>query len=98
MRVGDTRVTCISNIWQYYPIVYFQDLHKYMKGELKEDVAYSVIRSIVSYGIKRVELRDEIYCQLVRQCTSNSHKDYLQRLWVLWSLRINQSKYRMIYR
>ncbi len=57
-----------------------------MKGELKEDQCNVTVRSIVSYGIKRVELRDEIYCQLLRQCTSNPHKEHINRLWVLWCL------------
>ena len=59
---------------------------KYVKGELREDLASLTLRGIVAYGIQRVELRDEIYCQLVRQTNGNPHRDHTLRAWVLWGL------------
>ena len=64
----------------------FQDICKFMKGELKEEVAYVILRGIVGLGMHRIERRDEIYCQLYRQTNSNPHNDYLLRLWLLWCL------------
>ena len=67
-------------------VFYFQDICKYMKGELKEDLACLAIRGILSYGIERVELRDEIYCQLIRQTNGCRHVEHTLRAWVIMGL------------
>lgn len=57
-----------------------------MKGEMKEDLGHTCLRGIVGLGLQRIELRDEIYCQLYRQTNGNPHRDYQLRLWLLWCL------------
>lgn len=57
-----------------------------MKGELKDDLAHLALRGMVSYAIERVELRDEIYCQLIRQTNGCRHLEYTLRAWVIMGL------------
>ena len=57
-----------------------------MKGELKGDAANVAIRNMIAQGIEKVELRDEIYCQLIRQTTCNPNSEYCQRVWSVFSL------------
>ena len=63
-----------------------KDLTKFMKGELKGDVANVAIRNMIAQGIEKVELRDEIYCQLIRQTICNPNSEYCQRVWSVFSL------------
>lgn len=65
----------------------FKNLCKYMTGEsAKSDNEIRIIQSIIRHGIEKLELRDEIYIQLVRQLTNNPHSDYSLRLWILLGL------------
>ena len=57
-----------------------------MKGELKGDAANVAIRNMIAQGIEKVELRDEIYCQLIRQTTCNPNSEFCQRVWSVFSL------------
>ena len=57
-----------------------------MKGELKGDAANIAIRNMIAQGIDKVELRDEIYCQLIRQSTYNPNSEFCQRVWSVFSL------------
>ncbi|ELU17223.1 hypothetical protein CAPTEDRAFT_210514 [Capitella teleta] len=58
-----------------------RDVCKYMRGELKADTSRSTLRSIIGYGLDRLELRDEIFCQLLRLTNGNPYPDYESRVW-----------------
>ena len=76
----------LSVITTVAPHSLFKDLTKFMKGELKGDAANVAIRNMIAQGIEKVELRDEIYCQLIRQTTCNPNNEYCQRVWSVFSL------------
>ena len=65
--------------------IIFQDLCKFVKGELKSDM-YTILRSIVTMGIERIELRDEIFCQLVRLSNDNPSVESCIRVWKVMCL------------
>ena len=57
---------------------------KYSRGDLKADKEgrdgeVSTIQSVISHGLAREELRDEIYVQCVRQINNNPHQDQVDR-------------------
>lgn len=65
----------------------FKNLCKYMTGEsLKNDTETRIIQSIIRHGIEKIELRDEIYVQAIRQLTNNPNHEFCLRLWVLLGL------------
>lgn len=59
----------------------FKDICKLLKGELKAEQYNLTIQSTIAYGIDRAELRDEIFCQLIRQVTGNPKEDAIMRGW-----------------
>ncbi len=59
----------------------FKDMCKLLKGELKPEQYILVIQSTIAYGIERAELRDEIFCQLIRQVSNNPKQDAIMRGW-----------------
>ena len=59
----------------------FKDLCKLLRGDTKNDQINLVIQSTIAYGIDRPELRDEIFCQLIRQVTENPREDAILRGW-----------------
>ncbi|KAK3585200.1 hypothetical protein CHS0354_027488 [Potamilus streckersoni] len=64
----------------------FKDLTKCMKDEANEESMLSVIQNIVKTGIERIELRDEILCQLIRQTNDNPDQNGLVLAWMFMCL------------
>lgn len=59
----------------------FKDVCKLVRGDLKPDQYILVIQSTIAYGIERSELRDEIFCQLIRQVSGNHKEEAVLRGW-----------------
>lgn len=57
----------VLGVVMFIYIILFQDLCRYMRGELTADKETQVIQSIIGKGLEREELRDEILVQCVRQ-------------------------------
>ncbi|XP_076464756.1 myosin-VIIa-like [Babylonia areolata] len=64
----------------------FKELTRYIRDELKDEAALTCVQYIVRSGIERIELRDEILCQLLRQTNDNPEVDSLRQAWVLLCL------------
>jgi len=59
----------------------YKDLGKQMRGELKPEQCELSIQSVVAYCLEREELRNEIFCQLMRQTNNNPDIDDQLRGW-----------------
>lgn len=59
----------------------FKDICKLLRGDIKDEQANLIIQSCIAYGIDRPELRDEIFCQVIRQVTDNPSDESTVRGW-----------------
>lgn len=59
----------------------FKDLCKLLRGDMKQDQYSLTIQSTIAYGIERPELRDEIFCQIIKQVTENPKDEAVFRGW-----------------
>ncbi|KAK2149995.1 hypothetical protein LSH36_427g01042 [Paralvinella palmiformis] len=64
----------------------FKDLYRYVKGEVKGEIGVSLIRSLMAKAKDRVELRDEMYCQLLRLSNANPSLDNTLRAWAVMAV------------
>lgn len=59
----------------------FKDMCKLLRGDMKQDQYILTMQSTIAYGIERPELRDEIFCQLIRQVSDNLKDESVLRGW-----------------
>ncbi|XP_055956825.1 myosin-I heavy chain isoform X1 [Patella vulgata] len=64
----------------------FKELTKYIRDESKEETSIATIQHIMKTGLERIELRDEILCQLIRQTNDNPEPESLRQAWVMMCL------------
>ena len=64
----------------------FKDLCKFLRGDARSDQVNVIIQGTIAYGIDRPELRDEIFCQLIRQVSENPREDAVFRGWQFLTL------------
>ncbi|BFZ12100.1 hypothetical protein BsWGS_15138 [Bradybaena similaris] len=64
----------------------FKELTRFLKDELKDDAAITFIQMMVKAGIDRLELRDEILIQLLRQTNENPDHEAVRQAWVVLCL------------
>jgi len=65
-------------------VTMFKDINRFLRKELKTELEIPCFQSVVGYCLEQEELRDEIYCQLMRQSTNNPNPEEQERAW--WML------------
>lgn len=63
-----------------------QDLQQYQEWINTRSSNIDKLHFIVGHGILREELRDEIYCQILKQLTNNTNSISFKKGWILLSL------------
>ena len=66
----------------------FKDICKVLQGDVRSEKLSLIIQSTIAYGIERPELRDEIFCQLIRQVTDNPREESVMNGWQILTLSI----------
>ncbi|CAG5127788.1 unnamed protein product, partial [Candidula unifasciata] len=66
--------------------VLFREMTRYIRDEVKDDTAINILQTLVKTGIDRIELRDEILVQLLRQTNENPETDVLRQAWAIMCL------------
>lgn len=65
----------------------FKELTKYIRGEeTNSDSVIQFLQNYVRYGLERIELRDELYCQTIRQTHKNPEPESLVKAWSVMCL------------
>lgn len=59
-----------------------------MRGDFNAEREVQLLQNVISQGIEKEELRDEIFVQCVRQVSNNPHKSWTDRVWLLLCLVI----------
>ena len=76
----------------YFIYLLLQDLCKYMKddggggGGGGGGKSQDFLHSLLTHDLERTEVRDEIFCQLMRQTTENPHEENALRGWGVLAL------------
>ncbi|KAH9515344.1 hypothetical protein Btru_014195 [Bulinus truncatus] len=64
----------------------FNEITRYIRDDAKDEAAIAIIQMVIKTGIDRIELRDEILIQLLRQTNDNPEPEALRQAWILMSL------------
>lgn len=67
-------------------ITMFRDLQKYARAEFKPETELQFIQNLISYGLERDEIRDEVYVQITRLINQNESNEQIEKLYLLLCL------------
>lgn len=63
-------------------VIMWKDINKQLSGALKPEVVMQSTQSIVAYCLERVALRDEVFCQVMRQANNCPDPEVQRRAWL----------------